>query len=242
MELIGRTGSQDSLCLLGAGNANDVDLQQLVAQFGRIDLIDLDDAALQRAVDTLPAEVRPSVDCLGGVDLTGIFDSIAAWSSEVTEEAIGQAILRAAAAPPPVSKAYDVVCSACLLSQLVDSVVMALPTHHPGFAELAMTVRNRHLQQLLELTRVGGRGILVVDFVSSLTAPQITEVDSSALNALARHCLANRNFFTGCNPLAIQAYLQSETLAQHVGVSSPWRWNIGGKQFLVCAITFDRGG
>ncbi len=42
------------LCLLGAGNANDVDLNALAARFGEIHLVDIDPDAVARAVARLP--------------------------------------------------------------------------------------------------------------------------------------------------------------------------------------------
>src|SRR5436190_15167601 len=39
----------DRLCLLGAGNANDLDLEALAARFAEIHLVDLDPGALSRA-------------------------------------------------------------------------------------------------------------------------------------------------------------------------------------------------
>src|SRR5690348_7317196 len=47
-----------SLCLLGAGNCNDVDLPALAARFAEVHLVDIDPAGLDRARQRQPPEVR----------------------------------------------------------------------------------------------------------------------------------------------------------------------------------------
>ena len=51
-ELLVRASSSDksSLCVLGAGNCNDLDLQQLQHNFSEIHLVDLDDEAISEGV------------------------------------------------------------------------------------------------------------------------------------------------------------------------------------------------
>src|SRR5262245_46170533 len=46
------------LCLLGAGNANDVDLDALAAHFAEIHLVDLDPDAVARAIARVPPPQR----------------------------------------------------------------------------------------------------------------------------------------------------------------------------------------
>lgn len=62
-----------TLCILGAGNSNDVNLRRLLRRFRTVELVDLDGAALERGVarqlDTSEREER--VRLHGGVDLFG---------------------------------------------------------------------------------------------------------------------------------------------------------------------------
>src|SRR5690349_17998645 len=46
------------LCVLGAGNANDLDIEQLRSRFSEITLVDLDAEALARATARQSAEAR----------------------------------------------------------------------------------------------------------------------------------------------------------------------------------------
>ncbi len=132
-----------------------------------------------------------------------------------------------------------------MLTQLIDSIYMALPTDHPRCVELVMTVRNRHLEIILELLHPGGVGVLVTDFVATETAPELAQLDELLLPQAARHWIEQRNFFTGANPFAIRDYYnqsrQPGPFAEDVQVKGPWRWDIGAKQLAVSAVTFRRG-
>ena len=64
------TNQAASLCLLGAGNANDIDLQTLVRRYSRIELVDLDSTALQMGVQSQQLSPSPQLT-LCEVDVTG---------------------------------------------------------------------------------------------------------------------------------------------------------------------------
>src|SRR5688500_14417857 len=72
-------GAGSRLCLLGAGNCNDVDLVTLAARFQSIHLVDIDGAALDRARARQPAEVRGRLVLHPGVDLTGLLGALDRW-------------------------------------------------------------------------------------------------------------------------------------------------------------------
>jgi len=59
------------LCVLGAGNANDLDLPVLARAFEQIHLVDLDPEALQQAIER-HRELDPVLRLHSGVDLSGI--------------------------------------------------------------------------------------------------------------------------------------------------------------------------
>jgi hypothetical protein len=61
-----------SLSMLGAGNGNDIELAQLVREYERIVLVDLDKQALGRAVERLTEDERRRVELHAPVDLTGV--------------------------------------------------------------------------------------------------------------------------------------------------------------------------
>ena len=86
------------LCLLGAGNCNDVLLDQLAQRFGTIHLVDIDGAALDRARARQSPEVRNRLVLHPGVDLTGLLGQLDAWGGEEPDLATQQKAIDAGAA------------------------------------------------------------------------------------------------------------------------------------------------
>src|SRR5260221_14486189 len=61
------------LCLLGAGNANDLDLVSLAARFDEVHLVDIDPSALLRATGRQSSGVQAKLRCHAPVDLSGVY-------------------------------------------------------------------------------------------------------------------------------------------------------------------------
>jgi hypothetical protein len=250
MRVIGeaRGESRKTLCVLGPGNANDIELGRLARDFEKIALVDLDEAALARAVARLNDDRAGRVERFSPVDLSGILPVLQSWvrHRNPTDAAITAVMRSAAAAPRPEVGTFDVVASTCMLTQLIDSVYMALSTEHPRCIELVMAVRDRHLEIILELLNSGGVGVLVTDFVATETAPELAQLDELLLPRAAAKWIEERNFFTGANPFAIRDYYNRSRgpgpCASDAQVKGPWRWDIGAKQLAVCAVTFRRSG
>ena len=237
-----RAGEDSSICIIGAGNGNDIDLSQLASEFRSVTLVDLDHAALDRATRHLNSS---AIRVLGGIDVTGVLDQISQWDqSAIDEPLLAAAIELATSTPAPNIGTFDVVCSTCVLSQLVDSVCMAMPADHPRFVELVLAVRNRHLNMIAELLSVGGTGILITDFVSSHTVPELQNMPEDQIANAAMKWVKSRNFFTGVNPFMLRAHYQQDefatSIAQFKQLTRPWKWDLGVKQFAVCALTIER--
>src|SRR5271155_2717787 len=64
------------LCVLGAGNSNDLDLGVLRAAYHEVHLVDLDPYALAHGVKHQDCEGAPAVFRHGGMDVTGVLDDI----------------------------------------------------------------------------------------------------------------------------------------------------------------------
>lgn len=237
-----------SLCILGAGNGNDVELGELADEFERVALVDIDDQALARGVERLTADQWRHVELHAPIDLTGVLPILEAWKvgTAFANEELASAIAVARAARPAISGEFDVVASTGVLSQLLDSVYLGVPVDHPWRAELVLAVRNRHLEIMIELLRQGGVGVLIADFVATETAPELARLDDSQIPAAAVHWINERNFFTGANPYAIRDFLvglaNDGHAVENVDVSPAWRWDIGAKQMAVSAVTFRRCG
>ena len=249
-------------CILGPGNCNDVDLNRLLSLFKHLhlQLVDLDPQATTWAVEkqVAPAdrariEVAPSVDLSGAVGYlqthcgpASTSEARQAFDVNKLKSLLAEPVAIAGAhsdCDPLNGELFDCVLSSCLLSQMIDSLVLAIGPQHPSLVELVLTLRRQHLRTLVQALVPGGRGVLVTDFVSSQTLPNLMRIPESQLNGALFEAIAAKNFFTGLNPFAIQAELKSESLADEVTdvwLVPPWRWDIGVKQFAVAAILFKR--
>jgi hypothetical protein len=93
---------------------------------------------------------------------------------------------------------------------------------------------------IVELLNPGGTGIVVSDFVSTQTAPELAQWDEASFATQALQLIQRGNFFTGANPFSIGDYYQKLPSVESVHVIPPWKWDIGAKQFAVSAVTFRR--
>ncbi|MCW2918753.1 MAG: hypothetical protein JWN52_6821 [Actinomycetia bacterium] len=202
------------LVLLGAGNCNDLELKRIAQVFSEIHLVDIDAIALGDAVGRQDAGTLPAIRLHGGVDVTRL-----GWE------------------PIHELESANVVVSAALLTQLINSAVQC--GRRP---EELLLVRDAHLRTMADLLQVGGTGLLITDVVSSDTCPQLRETAPEKFPALLSALVQTGNFFTGCNPLAIARKLGGDAnfRAAMVGLTAPWRWDIGDRSYLVCALTFRR--
>jgi hypothetical protein len=235
------------LCVLGAGNGNDLDLGALRAACREVHLVDLDPDALAHAAKRQGCADALAVRCHPGVDVTGVLDDLARWSphTAVTDQDLAACRDRPVGQVSPVFPGpFDVVASTCLLSQLIGSVVRSLGAGHPRFIEVVQAVRLGHLLLLTELLTPGGSGVLVTDVVSSDTAPGLGAVSEEQLYGVLVRLINQRNFFHGVNPAALLGALRNDpALAPRVeAVQSlrPWLWNLGPRTYAVWAATFRR--
>jgi hypothetical protein len=194
------------LCVLGAGNCNDLDLPGLVTVFDRIHLVDIDADALRTACSRGPTHA--GVRAHGGIDLTSIS----------VERLVGA-----------VEELSDVVVSTTLLTQLVADSHDDRGQQPLTVAEL-VSVRARHLHQMNALLRPGGWGLLVNDLASSTTVPGLAAVPEPQLPALLRTLVTTGNFFAGSNPYAICAQLMETATpggrVAEVTLHPPWVWRV----------------
>ena len=80
-------GAPTRLCLLGAGNAYDVDLEQLAARFDEIHLCDIDLESVQRARANAAPELARRLVLHAPVDLSGVYDELERWAANPPEPA-----------------------------------------------------------------------------------------------------------------------------------------------------------
>lgn len=244
--------SEASLCILGAGNCNDLDLARLTLSFHRLHLVDIDAEAMQSGV-TLQfhsadpsAAVRRNRIAFSPCDLTGALEichEIAQFPSPQTF-----ARLRAALSHLPafsyLSQQFTTVASTCLLSQLLDIFQRALGEDSPEFQPLTELIRLQHLRTLAALTAPGGVALLFTDFVSSDSYPELLKAPPHTLPAIMESVLRRQRCFPGTNPSELCRLLNSPPLVsfweEPPTLSPPWIWNLGPRSYLVAAITCRR--
>lgn len=235
-----------TLCVLGAGNCNDLDLDRLSEAFVHVDLVDIDDESI-RAGMARQGVTASHVAACGGVDVTGVAISLSEWSPQLaaTDEQVDACLASVEQFKPALAAAgYSIVASVCLLSQLVESITQTLGANHPRFLDVLTCIRRAHLRQLIELAVPGGTVILITDVVSSLTVPTLVSASDTELPTLVGRAIAARNFFTGVNPFVLKQLLETDGLLAErltdVRLSNPWVWDLGPRLYAVCALTAKR--
>lgn len=215
-------GTRRRLCILGAGNSNDIDLTAVASAFTETHLFDIDGAALERAVERCHPAHRNRVTLHAGIDLS-------------------------TTALPSQHSSFDLVVSACLLSQLIDTVASSVAPGDPSRTGAILAIRDAHLRLIFDLVAPGGTALLVSDLVSSDTASQLRHVgdESSDLLPLLLTFITAGNFFTGTNPFAIRALLTSDPAlaphVEHVTLQPPWLWRLSHERvYLVYALSWRR--
>jgi hypothetical protein len=221
--------------VLGAGNCNDLNLTILTRVFDEIHLVDLDGEALAAGLSRQRVASRSGVVLHGGVDLAGLAEATARQNDPADTDAL----LRACHAHHPglLETSFDVVLSAGLLTQLIDTASTLLARE--SSPEFVLTVRTAHLRILVDVLRPGGSGVLVTELVSSDTFPELNRLPAHQLGAAARKLIDDRNFFTGTNPIALTRLLASDPHVTGVRLTEPWLWHLGaGRSYLAYALTF----
>jgi hypothetical protein len=236
------------LCVLGAGNGNDLDLPALLAAHREVHLVDLDAEALAHAAESQGVAGHPSLRRHGGVDVTARLDAIATWSpgvavppAEVAAIADWPAGRAARGLPGP----FDLVASTCLLRPLIGHVFHAVGEHHPQFDSLVRAIRAGHLRLLTDLAAPGGAAVLITDIVSSDTLPALGSLPESDLPGLLPRLTRERNFLHGVDPADLPAAFRRDPVLRErmagLEPSSPWRWDLGARLYLVWAMTCRLG-
>lgn len=243
-----RTQTADRLCLLGAGNLNDVELSALLMVFREIVLVDLDADALRRGLARQGYANEARIRVFAPADVTGAFTELTAMKRESNlEGAIEHCIQTLNHLPDFGWNGHaDVVASVGLLTQLIDGVHQTIDESHPRSWELVSAIRTQHLRLMLELTDAGGAAVLVTEVVSSDSCPELLSVAESELTSLLKQVISLRNFFTGTNPAALLQLLQTDVrFADQLAsarLSKPWRWTFLTRTYAAYAVTMRKRG
>jgi hypothetical protein len=235
------------LCLLGAGNANDVELDMLLERYSEIHLVDLDPSALARAVATVTGQHAGRLRRHAPVDISGALDKLERWSAmQLTPEELmahpqvtANAVLEASGGP------FDVVASTCLITQIQRAPVAILGDAHRLFEAVRHTLTVTHLRVLHALTRPGGSAL----FVSDVSADRITSLpeDDPTTNfaPLVSALVLEGNVFQVAAPDLIRGVVKDDPVLSKDIRASPvldaWFWLNGpANRFLVYALELER--
>jgi hypothetical protein len=231
-------GPGGSLCILGPGTLNDVDVGRLSGWFAEVHLVDLDVDAVRRAIDR--HDGGDGIRLHPRTDLTGVLGRLENGDAEGALDRLATHCAAVAGEP------FDATISTGLLTQMLQSVVDA------GLAEadamrVAVALRDKHLRDLVRLTRPGGAFALVSDVVASTTAPRVADARDAELEPLMAELVAAGNFFTAANPYRIVALLEEDERLREevtaVRLLDPWRWPVTpDRVHLVYAIAGRRRG
>ena len=239
--------SAPTLAVLGVGNGNDIDLKMLSQHFAKIHLFDCDPNALdfltQRQLTDWAAGDRVVIE--PAVDLTSIADTLNQLPTPLSEPFVAK-ILEEATEPDALEgRSFDVVLSSCMLTQLLASVVESFGDDSAYKNDMMLAVRNGHVKLISRLVKPNGVGVLVSDFVSSDTLPELKQTETKEdIRTLSQAAVDQKNFFTGANPFAIRSALEKvvvEIPSKPITIEPPWRWQIGAdRYYLVTAIGFHK--
>ena len=164
------TVGRSRLCVLGAGNHNDLDLTALLSAHREVHLVDIDSAALVRGAARQGVANHPRLHLHGGVDVTA---TLGILSGRTPMSELGPADFDAMAAWPASRTAlvlpggFDRVASTCLLSQILETAAHSLGRDHHQLADAQAALRAGHLRLMARLAAPGGEAVLVTDVVSS---------------------------------------------------------------------------
>jgi hypothetical protein len=246
-EAIVTSGRGGRLCLLGAGKCDDVDLERLALVFSEIHLVDIDPTALGRAVARQSPGVRARLRPHARVDLAGASKRLVKWKRspptvaqiEASANATLQSLL--ASLPGP----FDVVVSACVLTQMAFAVRDALGDGHPMLPLVRLSMIATHLNTLVGLTASRGTSLFVTDLVSSALFPLDATQASGDTRALMGRIVASGTAYHSANPNLVGSLLTGPALAPHIGqpeLLEPWLWTgRHGRTYFVYALRIPRG-
>ena len=241
-----------TLCVLGAGNCNDLDLNWLVQVYRQVTLVDIDGHALERGATFQRVHDLSAIRRLGSIDLTGLAGRLGPWAEKRPTADEVRACTKLAATPADATAAelggpFDAVVSPCVLSQLLTPLRDFLGQADPGFEPLLSAMRARHFALMAALLRPGGRGIFACDLFSSAVQPNLSRIPKVDLPDLMRQMVRDEKYFSHLDPASIARALKTSRPASgqfaNVQCVAPWLWHLGiAKTYLVYGMTFDRTG
>ena len=231
------------VAVLGAGNAHDLELPTLARHFAEIHLIDVDAEAIAGARARQPDELQSRIVLHAPVDLTGFLPKLEAWSRmEVTEQEMLAHPMATAKNLAAKLGTFDLVVSACVITQMQVAVLQALGEAHRLFDAVRHTLALTHLYTLSELTARGARALLVTDVLANQNYRYLDRLgpDANCMQVLSDVLAAEKVIYVARPGLFHMLARQDPYLAAQAKLSPPlaaWLWRNGPDvRFLVYAM------
>lgn len=246
-------GPGKRLCLLGAGNCNDVDLELLCEHFAEVHLVDIDDRAVAGAISRQPEPIRGKLFAHAPFDLSGIFPALPAlraldadglippnvFAVELLKLVHASSASLIARLPGP----FDVCVSCCISTQLSWALSEMLTREHPRLETLRLSLMMVHLRVLLGLRKAeGGTSLWVSDVSSTSLYPIEDALKVVSPRALLAQLLESGKVYSGGNPKMLESIQATDpSMAQSAPLEEyePWLWKTKSRTYLVQAIRFS---
>lgn len=230
----------ESLCVLGAGQCFDLDLPQLDLHFDRIALVDIAPAEMAKGLAHQGLSNSQSITTLGK-DITESAHLFEKLKTTPTDDLIDQILDRLNNNVVNLDGPYDCVASTCIVSQLILNIDQAIGQQHPRFVELIQAVRSAHVQTMLKSLKPGGAGLLVTDFVSSVSLPEL--ITTRELATTVEQALDAGNHFHGLHPTRVANVFDQKEIGNQLRefkISDPWRWAMIDRVYACIAFAFRK--
>ena len=234
------------LCVFGAGNCNDLELEAMSSWFNEIHLVDLDGEALVRARDRQASGVRAQLVLHGDVDCSGLLEHLDDWGDRFpTRAELGQRAAQAAQGiVRGLGQGFSAVVSACVLSQLAAPFQRSWVTSRSNWGDLLSAISAVHLATLAGSTNSGGNGLLLIDSASSKECPELARQAGKSekeLQDFVDGALESGTLMLRPDPYQVLMQLSSpglRTMVAEPSLSPPWIWNLGAEAQLVYGLSF----
>lgn len=236
------------LCILGAGNCFDVDLQRLAEVFSEVHLVDIDRNAIDGAKQRMPGALANRIHLHAPLDISGANTKLDDWRRfKITPETLLEFPTLAtnelaAQLPGP----FDCVVSSCLISQILLTYTNVMGDRHPLLQAGLITLLVTHLRLMVTLTKANGQALWITDVSSDEIAPlkQLIQLEGDGVALLQRLASTNR-IFTYLDPGLIANLAQQDpevsSAAALDGPLRAWLWHNGPQRtYLVYASKISR--
>jgi hypothetical protein len=247
MALIPEEPAGGTLCVLGAGKCDDLDLPRLAHRFAAIHLVDLDGEAMEGARDRQPLRVREAIVLHGGVDLSGLLDRLDEWGDAFPDDdALHGAVFRApAAVVDKLGGPFDVTLSTCVLSQLARPFQNAWAAAEDTWTLLTAATTAIHVGILARASAPRGAVSLVFDVLSCDSASELAAFRNRPTEELQARVEAQSQagaIVLEPDPSTLLAQIGESGITAPPGprLTGPWLWDIGPTLQLVYALSFRR--